>query len=166
MRVEATTDIQATLDEVYAFITRPENGPRWQEGAAASRRDDSGPIRLGSTMSHEGRWLWMRIPTVATVTVHDPPRAYGYDIVSSLTPEPSRMRYVLEPATSGAGTRLTLSNEARLRGWMRPLEPIFRRNIQGMFERDVARLKRIIEIDLGSSAESPVGRVGGGSGSM
>jgi len=149
MQVQATTIIRATPEAVFAFITVPENGPRWQGGAVSTSRSGSGPVAVGTTMTHEGRWLWMRVPTVATVVVHDPPRRYGYDIVSSMTPDPSRMRYALDSTTDG--TRLTLSNEASLRGWMRPFEPLFRRSVQRMFERDVARLKAVIEGDLSTA---------------
>ncbi len=54
----------------------------------------------------------------------------------------------LEPVADG--TRLTLSNEGALGGWMKPFQPLLERNVQGMFERDVARLKAVIEADLAS----------------
>lgn len=50
----------------------------------------------------------------------------------------------LEPVPDG--TRLTLSNEAPMRGWMKPFQPLLRRSVQGMFERDLARLKSLIEV--------------------
>ena len=140
MRVEAATVIQATPERVFQFIAVPDNGPRWQESA--------GSTRLGSTMEHEGRWLRMRIPTTAVVTVYEPPLRYGYDITTKLFPKPSRMRYALEPVAEG--TKLTLSNEVPGNGWMKPFEPILRRSVQGMFERDVARLKALIEAELAS----------------
>jgi len=94
-------------------------------------------------MEHEGRWLRMRIPTTGVVTVYEPPRRYGYDIATKLFPKPSLMRYALEPVAEG--TRLTLTNEAPGSVWMTPFEPLLQRNVQGMFERDVARLKALIE---------------------
>ena len=146
MRVEASTVVRATPDEVFAFITDPENGPRWQEAAVSTRLTTPGPVGLGARMEHLGRWLGMRIPTTAVVTVFEPPRRYGYDITTSFAPQPAPMRYALEPAAEG--TRLTLTNEPSGPRWMRPFEPLLRRSIQGMFERDVARLKSTIEADL------------------
>ncbi len=157
MRVEASIVILASAEEVFRFITIPEHGPRWQESAVSTRVTTPGPVGFGSAMEHEGRWLWMRIPTTALVTVYEPPRQYGYDITSQLAPAPSRMRYALEPV--GGGTRLTLSNEAPLRRWMKIVQPLLQRNVQVMFERDVARLKAVIEADLRSSP-SPAGSLG------
>jgi uncharacterized protein YndB with AHSA1/START domain len=150
MRVEAAVVIKASPEEVFRFITVPEAGPRWQESAVWTRLTTPGPVGLGSAMEHLGKWLWMRIPTTAVVTVYEPPRRYGYDISMRLEPGPSLMRYELEPVA--AGTRLTLSNEGALGGWMKPFQALLERNVQGMFERDVARLKAVIEADLASSA--------------
>jgi uncharacterized protein YndB with AHSA1/START domain len=148
MRVEAATVIRATPEQVFQFIAIPENGPRWQEGAVSTRVTTPGPVGLGSRMEHEGRWLRMRIPTTAVVTVYEPPVRYGYDITTKLVAKPSLMRYAVEPVEEG--TKLTLSNEAPGSGWIKPFEPLLQRNVQGMFERDVLRLKALIEAEEAS----------------
>jgi uncharacterized protein YndB with AHSA1/START domain len=143
VRVAATTTITASPERVWRFITVPENGPRWQEASISTHVTTPGSVGLGSEMVHEGRWLGMRIPTTAVVTVFEPPRSYGYDITTKLFSKPSPMRYTLEPVE--AGTRLTLAGDPPVSAWLRPLEPLLQRNVQGMFERDVARLKALIE---------------------
>ncbi len=144
MRVQAEVTINATPEGVFAFITIPEHGPRWQEAAVSTHLTTEGPVRIGSSMAHVGKWLGMRIPTKAVVSVWEPVRHYGYDIASRFGP--SAMRYELEPVA--AGTRLTLSNEAPLPRFLRPVAPLLQRSVQGMFERDVARLKSVIEAEL------------------
>jgi hypothetical protein len=148
-RSNPTTRGDTPPEQVFRFITIPENGPRWQEGGAVwTRVTTPGPVGLSSEMEHEGRWLRIRIPTTDVVTVYEPPRRYPYDITTKLFPMPSLMRYPLEPVTEG--TRLTLSNEAPGSAWMQRFEPLLRRNVQGMFERDVARLKALIEAEFAS----------------
>jgi uncharacterized protein YndB with AHSA1/START domain len=149
MHVKADVVIEATPEEVFRFITLPENGPRWQESAVSTRVTTPGPVERGTRMEHEGRWLWMRIPTTAIVTIHEPARRYGYEITSNLASAPSLMRYLLEPVARG--TKLTLSNEAPFRGWMKLVEPLLERSVQRMFERDVARLKAVIEAEVAAS---------------
>lgn len=143
MRVEASVVIAADRRTVWDYIARPENGPEWQEGAVWTRVTTPGPVRLGTVMDHLGRWLGMRFPTRATVTVFEPHAAFGYDITAPMAPTPARMRYRLEAL--GSGTRLTLSNDATLMAPMRPFEPLLRRNVQAMFERDVRRLRDVLE---------------------
>ena len=156
MRVSASSVIGATPEHVWDFITVPENGPLWQEGAIWTRRTTDGPIGIGSKMDHLGRWLRMRVPTTAVVTVFEPPIRYGYDITTKLSRNPSLMRY--EVQSCAEGSRLTLSNEAQMPGWIGPFESLLQRNVQGMFERDVERLKSVIESEGGSTqARSPAG---------
>jgi len=153
MRVATTTVIKASPEHVWEFITVVENGPRWQEGAVWTRVSTPGPMRLGSAAEHEGKWLGMRIRTTGEVTVFEPPFRFGYTIRSRLTPKPSVMRYEIEPIAGGS--KLTLSNEADLGAWLRPLAPLLQRNVQGMFERDISRLKAVIEAEAVADAHSP-----------
>jgi uncharacterized protein YndB with AHSA1/START domain len=145
MRVEASVLIRADVEMVFQFIATPENGPRWQEGAVSTRVTTPGPVRFGSEMEHVGRWLRMRIPTRAVVTVFEPVSAFGYDITTALSSKPSRMRYVLEPVADG--TKLTLSNEATLPRVVLPFAPLLQRSVQRMFDRDVGRLRAAIEAE-------------------
>lgn len=146
MRVAASTVIKAIPEEVWSFITVPGNGPRWQEGAISTRMRTPGAVGTGSEMEHVGKWLGRRIATTAVVTVFEPPFRYGYDITTRLFPKPSLMRYEVEPVAEGS--RLTLSNEAPVPGWMKLVEGRLQRNVQAMFERDVARLKSVIESEV------------------
>ena len=143
MRVESSVVIAADQRAVWDFITRPENGPRWQEGAVSTRVTTPGPVRLATKMDHVGRWLGLRIRTHAIVTVFEPPVAYGYDITTAMAAAPARMRYRLEPMERR--TRLTLSNDATLPMLMRPLERVMQRSVQAMFDRDVRRLRGVLE---------------------
>jgi uncharacterized protein YndB with AHSA1/START domain len=151
MRVEASVLIRADAEMVFQFIAAPENGPRWQEGAVSTRVTTPGPVRLGSEMVHVGRWLRMRFPTHAVVTVFEPVSALGYDITTTLSSKPSRMRYLLEPVAGG--TKLTLSNEATLPRFVVAVAPLLQRSVQRMFDRDVVRLRSAIETEKGAGHE-------------
>jgi len=143
MRVETSTVIKREPEPIFEFITAPENAPRWQEGAISTRLITAGPLRLGSEMEHVGRWLGMRMLTRAVVTVLEPGSAFGYDITAKMSSTPSRMRYSLTRVVDG--TRLTLSNEFAPPGLMKPLNRLLQRSIQRMFDRDVERLRRVLE---------------------
>jgi len=145
MYVEAAALIRADLDSVFRFITAPENESRWQEGAVSTRLTTPGPVRLGSEMDHLGRWLGMRMRTHAVVTLFDPASAFGYDITTSMSETPSKMRYSLRPVADG--TKLTLSNTATLPRFVRPFARLLQRSVQRMFDRDVARLRAAIEAE-------------------
>jgi hypothetical protein len=145
MHVESAVLIRADAAAVFRFITAPENETRWQEGAVSTRVTTPGPVRLGSEMDHLGRWLGMRMRTHAVVTVFDPGAAFGYDITTAMSATPSRMRYLLEPVAGG--TMLTLSNSAELPGLVWPFARLLQRSVQGMFDRDIGRLRAAIEAE-------------------
>ncbi|MBI2780297.1 MAG: SRPBCC family protein [Chloroflexi bacterium] len=141
MRVQAEVVIHASPAEVFAYVTQPEKGPEWQEGAVWTARRDPGPIRLGSWMDHEGRWLGLKVRSSGFVDAWEPDRLYGYTGKTAFGR--MTMRYELDRVPEG--TRVTLSNEAPLPLLMRPLIGVFRRNVQGMFDRDVVRLRDRVE---------------------
>jgi uncharacterized protein YndB with AHSA1/START domain len=151
MHVEASVVIRADARKVFHFIAAPENGPRWQEAAISTRVTTPGPTRLGSEMDHLGRWLGMRIPTHAIVTVFEPVSEFGYDITTAMSTTPSRMRYSLEPVADG--TKFTLSNETTLPRFLQPFGPFLRRSVQRMFDRDVERLRDTIEAEEAADRE-------------
>jgi len=150
--VSASTVINATPEQVWSYITVIENGPRWQEAAVWTHVTTPPPFGLGSEAEHEGRWMGVPIHTTGEVVLFEPPALLGYTIRSSATPEPAVMRYEIERLRGGS--RLTLSNQSKLSGWLRPFEPLLRRQTQDMFERDVERLKQEIEAQV---AAMPVG---------
>lgn len=145
MHVEASVVIRADARKIFHFIAAPENGPRWQEAAISTHVTTPGPTRLGSEMDHLGRWLGMRMPTHAIVTVFEPVSEFGYDITTAMSTTPSRMRYSLEPVADG--TKLTLSNEATLPRFVQPFGPLLERSVQRMLNRDVKRLRDVIEAE-------------------
>jgi hypothetical protein len=153
MHVEATVIIRSDTDEVFEFIAAPENGPRWQEGAISTRVTTPGPVGVGSQIEHVGRWMGMRLPTRAEVTLFEHGARFGYDITTAMSPSPSQMRYSLVQVADG--TRLTLSNDFTLPGYMRLFAPVLRRSVQRMFERDVRRLRDLVESGAGVTHGQP-----------
>jgi uncharacterized protein YndB with AHSA1/START domain len=141
MHVQAEVVIRTTPQRVWAYITRPENGPEWQEAAVWTRVRSPGPIGLGTEMDHEGRFLGMRLPTTGSVTVFEPTSRFGYELHSRF----GSTTMLYELADAGKSTRLRLSADAPFPLVMRPLAPILARNVQRMFDRDIVRLRDRVE---------------------
>jgi len=141
MHVAAEITIEASPTAVFAIVSRPELDPEWQEAAIWTRVRTSGPIAVGSKMDHEGRFMGMRVRTSGQVTDCEPGRRLAYEFISRFGA--TSMRYDLEDAAGS--TRLRLSADAPLPWFMRPLAPFLAQNVQGMFERDVVRLRSVVE---------------------
>jgi len=75
------------------------------------------------------------------VTACEPGRVLAYAFTSRFGA--TTMRYELGDA--GGSTRLRLSADAPLPWFMRPLARLLARDVQGMFERDLVRLRSVVE---------------------
>jgi len=141
MHVAAEITIDASPPAVFAIVSQPELDPEWQEAAIWTRVRTRGPLAVGSEMDHEGRFMGLRVRTSGQVTACEPGRLLAYEFTSRFGA--TTMRYELGDAAGS--TRLRLSADAPLPWFMRPLARFLARGVRGMFERDVVRLRSVVE---------------------
>lgn len=79
---------------------------------------------------------------VLTVTGFEPPRSVAMTARAGIA-ERASMRFALEPTANG--TRLTRAGEMELTRWLRPLEPLLGRLMLGVWRRELANLRRLLE---------------------
>ena len=102
-----TTEIERTVDEVFAFLAEPANLRRWQPSLLDVRPHRRGPLRPGVEVTEVRRFLGRRMETTWRCTEHRPCRRSV--IESDEGPLPFRGTWELEPA--GPGTRFTWTLE-------------------------------------------------------
>jgi carbon monoxide dehydrogenase subunit G len=96
-----TIDIDCPVREVFAFISQPENFPRWQSSLLEIRRPGDGPLRVGSEVTEVRMFLGRKMETTWTCTEHEPnARSTIEDDEGTV---PFRGTFDLEP--KGQGTR-------------------------------------------------------------
>ncbi|MFJ6197034.1 SRPBCC family protein [Micromonospora sp. NPDC092111] len=76
MRFEASTEIAAGIDRVWAVQTDVDRWPEWTASVRAARRLEPGPFTLGATARLEQPRLR---PAVWRVTEIDPPRWFVWE---------------------------------------------------------------------------------------
>jgi uncharacterized protein YndB with AHSA1/START domain len=47
--LEISTVINRPLEEVFAFLSNPENGPKWSSGSSDVTMTSAGPLGVGAT---------------------------------------------------------------------------------------------------------------------
>jgi len=139
--IGAEVVIDATPPRVFALLSQLERDPEWQEGAIWTKPRAPGPLRVGSQMDHEGRFMGLRLRTAGVITAFEPGRVLAYDFTSRFGR--TTMRFDLDDLAGS--TKLRLSAIAPLPPLMRPATRFIRRSVQGMFERDVRRLRDLVE---------------------
>jgi carbon monoxide dehydrogenase subunit G len=147
--ITQSVTVDRPVAEVWEFISRFENATRWSRGVLEARQTSDGPLGVGSTLQTVVKAFGRRRTADYLVTEYEPGHAFAFGVTAG--PMTSRARYSVEPA--GAGTRLTVSGEARVTGPYKLLGPVLVRTLERHSQDDLSNLKRILEASPGQSSQ-------------
>jgi carbon monoxide dehydrogenase subunit G len=143
-RVEEEIVIDRPPEEVFLFVTTPENDLEWLSTAVERQREAEGPIEVGSRIRAVDKFLGRRIESTLEVTEHHPSTRSTIRLEGPIS---AKGTYVLEPAGAGTRFRWILDAEPGLGGLYlgKITDPlvtfVFRRRIKS----DLRRLKGTLE---------------------
>jgi carbon monoxide dehydrogenase subunit G len=149
-RVDEEIVINRPPEEVFDFVTTPENDLRWVSTAVERQRESEGAIGVGSKIKAIDKFLGRRIESTLEVTGHEPPTRSTIELRGQIT---AHGTYALEPAGSGTRFHWALEADPGLGGLFlgRVTDPlvtwVFRRRVQG----DLRRLKNVLESSNGGA---------------
>jgi hypothetical protein len=142
--VEESIVIDRPAEDVFAFVTTPENDRLWSSTAVERVREKDEPIRVGSRIRAVDKFLGRRVGSTIHVTEHAPSRRSAVRIEG---PFKATGSYVLEPLERGTHFRWSMEAEPGLGGLYlgritdRLVTMIFRRQLR----RDLRQLKQVLE---------------------
>ena len=142
--VEESIVIDRPAEDVFAFVTTPENDRLWSSTAVERVREGDEPIGVGSRIRAVDKFLGRRVESMLHVTEHDPSHR---SVVRIEGPFEATGRYVLEPLERGIRFRWGIEAEPGLGGLYlgkitdRLVTMIFRRRLR----RDLQQLKQVLE---------------------
>ncbi len=145
MTVDASTAIviNRPLADVVAYAADPDNVPAWYANIKSVEWQTPRPLQLGSRVAFVAQFLGRRI-------------AYTYEIVewtpgarlvmrTAEGPFPMETTYIWEP-TPDRGTRMTLRNRGTPTGFSTWLAPFMAFAVRRANRKDLALLKRRLEL--------------------
>lgn len=141
MRYEVSTVKNRPLPDVFRFVTKVEDQPKWQAASVENHQLTPGPMAVDTQIQHIGKWLGRRYESLGQVVDFEPDRRWAYKSLSG--PYQLKMRYAFEPAA--AGTRLTLTAVGGDLGFFRLPAPLLRFFAKRVLQADLDRLKRVLE---------------------
>ncbi len=139
--LEISTVINRPLEEVFAFLSNPENFPKWVTGSSEVKITSAGPIGMGTTYRTVLTVLGRRIEGVVEFTEYEPNRSYTMKTKSGPVPVENRVTF----ERVDGGTRVTQHQVAEPGGFFKLAEPLLVRMIKRQFEADAANLKDLME---------------------
>jgi uncharacterized protein YndB with AHSA1/START domain len=145
-RIESSVVISRPVEEVFEFVTNPENDPQWQSAILESKRTSAGPLGVGTTEAGVGKIIGRRIEWTGEVTEYEPNKKVKYLVTGG--PLTAEQTVTFEPVEGG--TKFTLGLDPigeDASGFFRLAEPIVIRMLQRDIETDAANLKDLLEAE-------------------
>ena len=144
MKVDVTTeiDIDRPRVEVSAFAADPDNATTWYANITSVRWETPRPLRVGSRVAFEARFLGRRLAYSYEIRELEP----GVRLVMSTDEGPFPMETTYTWTTVDADrTRMTLRNRGEPSGFSRVAAPLLAGAMRRANEKDLLRLKEILE---------------------
>lgn len=83
-KVETNIVIERPIEEIFEFVSNPENDPMWQSGVQESRLASEGPKGVGSRLLEVRQFLCRRIESLSEVTGFERNAKIGFKSTSGL----------------------------------------------------------------------------------
>ena len=149
MAVDVTTEIviNRSPEQVLAYAGDPTNAPEWYANIISVRWQTPPPIAVGSRMDFAARFLGRTLAYTYEVIEHEPHRLV---MRTAQGPFPMETTYTWEPE-GDSSTRMTLRNRGEPAGFARVAGPVLAAAMRRANEKDLARLKQILESEFASS---------------
>ncbi len=140
-KIELTVVINRPVAEVFSFIAKADNMPRWAKYIADAAQTSEGAVDVGTTCYVVSKMMGMQMKQDFAVTECIPDRVYAAKSTSG--PVPMESRYVLEEASGGTGLHVSVTTD--LSGVMKMAGPLVTRRLRKQMREDHENLKRYLE---------------------
>jgi hypothetical protein len=143
-RVEEKIMIEQSPEEVFAFVTTPENDHLWVSTAVERHRESQGPIGIGSRIRAVDRFLGRRVESVFEITEHEPNTRSSIRLEGPIV---ARGSYLLEPLDGRTLFRWILDADPGLGGLYlgKVTDPLVTLLFRRRLRFDLRQLKHVLE---------------------
>lgn len=133
--------INRPVEDVFAFVTKVENLPKWAGPVTEARQTSEGPVGVGTTQIQVAQFLGRRAESSQEVTEYELNKKFSSKTTSG--PLPIEVHYTFEPVDGG--TRLQLEGNVEAGGFFRLAESVVGRMLQRQTDADAQTLKELLE---------------------
>jgi len=141
INLDLGTLIDKPVKDVFAFITNPDNMPKWNAAVVSMQQITPGPVGMGTKFKNVGEMLGRRIEGEMQVVAFEPDSKYGFQMNAG----PMQVSVTLTFKTVGTGTKLNLNAQGNPAGLFKLAEPVMAGRVKAMMEENLARLKSQLE---------------------
>lgn len=142
VEVEASVLINRPIDEVFTFVTTPENDAQWYIGVESRDHTPDEPAGVGSTSQSTIRFLGLPVDVTWQVDEYDPPNKIGVKTIEG--PIPVEADYTFE-ATGEGQTKVAVHGKADVGKVFGIADPLVERMAQRQWDASFENLKDVLE---------------------
>jgi uncharacterized membrane protein len=140
-RVTAEIDIDVPVDEVFGYVTEPQNQVHWVQ-AVSDIQDVSGPAQVGQRYTAHAHFLGKRFQQTEEVTDFDPGSLYAWQTVKGPVHDVHHFQF----GKTDSGTRVTVELGVRDLNFLgRLAEPLIVRSARRHQQHSLETLKDLLE---------------------
>lgn len=139
--LNVSTMINRPIQQVFDFVSSPENDFLWQYGTLTAEGFSESVVRIGSFFRSIGHLLGHRVQSTFEVTEYEPNRKYGFKSLSG--PLHSQTSYTFEAASDS--TKFSISMQAHMVDFFQLNERMVEKRMKKELKENLAMLKGILE---------------------
>ena len=140
-KAEASVTIDRPVEDVFAFVSDPENDEQWASGVSDVAKTSEGPPGVGTTYRGVIRFLGQRVEWTSEVTKYQPSEAVAFRVSGG----PLQLDETVTFEPVGGGTKVDVVYEGDPGGLFELGSRVVVRMWQSQMEGDLAKLKALLE---------------------
>src|SRR5687768_11297731 len=141
INLNASTMIYRPIQQVFDFVSSPENDFQWQYGTLTAAGLSEGVSKIGSFFRSIGHLLGHRVQSTFEVTEYEPNRKYGFKSLSG--PLHSQTSYTFEVASGS--TKISISTQAHAVDFFQMNERLLEKKLKRELKENLTLLKDVLE---------------------
>jgi polyketide cyclase/dehydrase/lipid transport protein len=147
--VSTEIDINCSRDKVAEYAANPDNAPKWYVNIKAAKWKTPKPLQVGSQIVFKARFMGKALVYIYEIAEYAEEQKMVMKTI--MGPFPMEMIYTWK-SIDGNITRMSLQSKGSPEGLSKLLTPLFSFAIRKANNKDLQRLKQIIEKECVLSA--------------
>jgi hypothetical protein len=141
ININIGTLIYRPIQQVFDFVSKPENDFQWQYGTLGSSKLSEGISNTGTLFRSIANLMGHRVLSTFEVTEFESNKKYGFKSLSG--PLQSNTTYTFEIANSS--TKINISTQAYVVNFFQVADGILEKKMKKQFKENLAMLKDLLE---------------------
>jgi hypothetical protein len=152
INLKVSTMIYRPIQQVFDFVSTPENDFQWQYGTLGTSRISIDVRKIGSLFRSIGHLLGHRVESTFEVTVYEQNRKYGFKSLSG--PLHSQTSYTFE--VDSGSTKISISTQAHVINLFKVNERLMEKKMQKQLKENLSLLKDLLEANRNLSSSEMI----------